>query len=73
MGIFAQTVGSICLHQEGDDEDIYKGLTLWEPNVNIFRDPRWGAGMRRSARPRISQAGSVCAISWDCRDTMKSI
>ena len=30
--------------QEGDDEDIYKGLTFWAPNVNIFRDPRWGRG-----------------------------
>ena len=23
----------------------YAGLTLWSPNVNIFRDPRWGRGM----------------------------
>ena len=23
-----------------DDRDIYKGLTFWSPNVNIFRDPR---------------------------------
>ncbi len=22
----------------------YKGLTMWSPNVNIFRDPRWGRG-----------------------------
>jgi beta-glucosidase len=22
----------------------YHGLTLWSPNVNIFRDPRWGRG-----------------------------
>jgi beta-glucosidase len=22
----------------------YKGLTFWSPNVNIFRDPRWGRG-----------------------------
>ena len=27
-----------------DDRDIFKGLTLWSPNVNIFRDPRWGRG-----------------------------
>ena len=27
-----------------DDRDIYKGLTFWAPNVNIFRDPRWGRG-----------------------------
>lgn len=26
------------------DHDIYKGLTFWAPNVNIFRDPRWGRG-----------------------------
>ena len=27
-----------------NDRDIYKGLTLWSPNINIFRDPRWGRG-----------------------------
>ncbi|MBQ8791566.1 MAG: glycoside hydrolase family 3 C-terminal domain-containing protein [Ruminiclostridium sp.] len=26
------------------DRDIYKGLTIWSPNINIFRDPRWGRG-----------------------------
>jgi len=26
------------------DRSIYKGLTYWTPNVNIFRDPRWGRG-----------------------------
>ena len=31
------------LSREGD-RDIYHGLTLWSPNVNIFRDPRWGRG-----------------------------
>ncbi len=30
-------------HKRGDN-DIYKGLTMWSPNVNIFRDPRWGRG-----------------------------
>ena len=30
--------------QEFGDSDIYKGLTMWAPNVNIFRDPRWGRG-----------------------------
>lgn len=24
--------------------EIYQGLTYWTPNVNIFRDPRWGRG-----------------------------
>ncbi len=26
------------------DRDIYKGITIWSPNINIFRDPRWGRG-----------------------------
>lgn len=30
--------------QKYSDTDIYKGLTFWSPNVNIFRDPRWGRG-----------------------------
>jgi beta-glucosidase len=24
--------------------DYYQGLTFWSPNINIFRDPRWGRG-----------------------------
>ena len=27
-----------------DNHSIYFGLTLWAPNINIFRDPRWGRG-----------------------------
>jgi beta-glucosidase len=23
---------------------LYQGLTLWSPNINLFRDPRWGRG-----------------------------
>jgi beta-glucosidase len=30
--------------QKQGDHGIYKGLTYWSPNVNIFRDPRWGRG-----------------------------
>ena len=26
------------------DRDIFHGLTYWSPNINIFRDPRWGRG-----------------------------
>jgi Beta-glucosidase-related glycosidases len=29
--------------REGN-HDIYYGLTYWSPNINIFRDPRWGRG-----------------------------
>ena len=31
-------------YSEEGDRGIYKGLTFWSPNVNIFRDPRWGRG-----------------------------
>lgn len=24
---------------------LYQGLTFWSPNINLFRDPRWGRGM----------------------------
>lgn len=27
-----------------DDHSRYSGLTFWSPNINIFRDPRWGRG-----------------------------
>src|SRR5690554_5143971 len=27
-----------------EERGIYKGLTYWTPNINIFRDPRWGRG-----------------------------
>ncbi|MBE7015993.1 MAG: glycoside hydrolase family 3 protein [Ruminococcaceae bacterium] len=26
------------------ETQIYEGLTCWSPNINIFRDPRWGRG-----------------------------
>ncbi len=32
-------------YQENQEYDRYKGLTFWTPNINIFRDPRWGRGM----------------------------
>ena len=32
------------MFQKQNDHGIYKGLTFWAPNVNIFRDPRWGRG-----------------------------
>ncbi|MCC8143131.1 MAG: glycoside hydrolase family 3 C-terminal domain-containing protein [Tannerellaceae bacterium] len=32
-------------YQQEEEYDRYKGLTFWTPNINIFRDPRWGRGM----------------------------
>ncbi|MCR5874636.1 glycoside hydrolase family 3 C-terminal domain-containing protein [Phenylobacterium sp. J426] len=31
------------VHPDGGT-DWYRGLTVWSPNINIFRDPRWGRG-----------------------------
>ena len=31
-------------YQRKGDHGIYKGLTFWSPNINIFRDPSWGRG-----------------------------
>ena len=39
-----------------NDRDIYKGLTFWAPNVNIFRDPRWGRGHRPMGRALSDQS-----------------
>lgn len=36
--------GKYNLQRSWEDRDIYKGLTFWAPNINIFRDPRWGRG-----------------------------
>ena len=30
--------------QREGNHGIYYGLTFWSPNINIFRDPRWGRG-----------------------------
>jgi beta-glucosidase len=32
------------VYRQYGDFDMYKGLTFWSPNINIFRDPRWGRG-----------------------------
>ncbi len=31
------------VHSDGS-ADWYRGLTVWSPNINVFRDPRWGRG-----------------------------
>ena len=36
--------GKYNMYRSYQDRDIYKGLTIWAPNVNIFRDPCWGRG-----------------------------
>ncbi len=31
-------------YKEEGDTDKYKGINFWSPNLNLFRDPRWGRG-----------------------------
>lgn len=37
------------------DRGIYKGLTFWAPNINIFRDPRWDVDMKLLVKTHIFQ------------------
>ncbi len=39
------------------DRGLYKGLTLWSPNINLFRDPRWGGGMKPMGKTPTSHPG----------------
>lgn len=52
------------------DHGIYKGLTVWSPNINIFRDPRWGRGHETYGEdPCLTSVMAVAFIkalqSWD--------
>ncbi|MBR2283198.1 MAG: glycoside hydrolase family 3 C-terminal domain-containing protein [Ruminococcus sp.] len=44
------------------DRDIYKGLTIWSPNINIFRDPRWGRGQETYGEDPFLTARLGCAF-----------
>ena len=44
------------------DHDIYKGLTFWSPNINIFRDPRWGRGHETYGEDPFLTAAMGCAF-----------
>ena len=39
-----QRIKFIQARASGTDDTWYHGLTVWTPNINIFRDPRWGRG-----------------------------
>lgn len=42
---------------------IYYGITFWTPNINIFRDPRWGRGMETYGEdPYLSGRLGVAAV-----------
>ncbi len=48
MAVVIGTEGRIkhdmAVKANGGSSDIFQGLDFWAPNINIFRDPRWGRG-----------------------------
>ena len=57
------------------DHDIYKGLTFWSPNINIFRDPRWGRGQETFGEDPYLTEQNGCAYVRGLQgsgDTMKA-
>lgn len=50
-------------YQKDKQFDRYKGLTFWTPNINIFRDPRWGRGMETYGEdPYLTARMGVAAV-----------
>lgn len=44
------------------DRTQYKGVTMWAPNINIFRDPRWGRGQETFGEDPFLTAQMGCAM-----------
>ena len=40
----ARAKNNVAIAKKGGGSARYAGLTIWSPNINIFRDPRWGRG-----------------------------
>lgn len=60
--------------QKYEDYGIYKGITFWSPNVNIFRDPRWGRGGRRPTVKILTLRESwVRLMCGGCRERISGI
>jgi beta-glucosidase len=50
-------------YQKNNEFERYKGLTFWTPNINIFRDPRWGRGMETYGEdPYLTSRMGVAAV-----------
>lgn len=48
---------------EADKTGRYEGLTFWTPNINIFRDPRWGRGQETYGEdPFLTASLGVAAV-----------
>src|SRR5437660_9850032 len=62
------------LHSDGSS-DWYRGLTIWSPNINIFRDPRWGRGHETYGEdPYLTSSMGVAfvtSLQGDARNQLK--
>jgi beta-glucosidase len=50
----------------------YGGLTFWTPNINIFRDPRWGGGRKPMAKILFLPAAWAWLLYRGCRATIRA-
>ena len=44
------------------NEETYQGLSVWTPNINIFRDPRWGRGQETYGEDPYLTSKMGCAV-----------
>ncbi len=52
---------------------MYQGLTFWSPNINIFRDPRWGRGHETYGEDPYLTGEMVCSLLRACRAMIPAI
>ena len=57
--------------QREGNHRIFDGLTFWSPNINIFRDPRWGRGQETYGEDPFSPAAGCRLRSPACRATIR--
>jgi beta-glucosidase len=55
-----------------DNHGIYYGLDFWSPNINIFRDPRWGRGQETYGEDPYLTSRLASLLSSRCRATTRS-
>ena len=44
IGIEGRAIFNDYTSKHNGETKTWKGMTFWTPNINIFRDPRWGRG-----------------------------
>ncbi|MDD3162290.1 MAG: glycoside hydrolase family 3 N-terminal domain-containing protein, partial [Bacteroidales bacterium] len=65
MGDISATEGRALFNEDLKNNktgEIYRGLTYWTPNINIFRDPRWGRGQETYGEDPYLTSVLGCAI-----------